>query len=109
VGRYHANRAPGLDSLDKHGQAAGNAQAQNRESVRHAYIRKAASMLFSRPHVAYERVHDIKRRNLASVAELKKSFFAEIGKVENDADVPAHPCISFLNHPPMFSSGGNNA
>jgi hypothetical protein len=32
--------------------------------------------------VAYEKSRNI-RQNMASVAELKKSFFAEIGKVEN--------------------------
>jgi hypothetical protein len=32
--------------------------------------------------VAYEKSRNI-RRNMASVAELKKSFFAEIDKVEN--------------------------
>ena len=39
-------------------------------------------MLFSRHKVAYERKRKI-MRNVASVAELKKSFFAEIDKVEN--------------------------
>ena len=39
-------------------------------------------MLFWRSKVAYERSPSIKRR-MASVAELKKSFSAEIDKVEN--------------------------
>jgi hypothetical protein len=38
-------------------------------------------MLFWRYKVAYERSPNIKR-NVASVAELKKSFFAEIDKIE---------------------------
>ena len=33
VGGYHANRAPGLDSLDKLSQATGNAPAPDRESM----------------------------------------------------------------------------
>ena len=41
-------------------------------------------MLFSRYKVAYEKKRKI-MRNMASVAELKKSFFAEIDKVENEA------------------------
>ena len=36
--------------------------------------------------MAYERSRNI-RRNMASVAELKKSFFAEIDKVENREDL----------------------
>ena len=39
-------------------------------------------MLFSRYKVAYEKKRKI-MRNVASIAELKKSFFAEIDKVEN--------------------------
>jgi len=39
-------------------------------------------MLFSRHKVAYERKRKI-MRNVASVAELTKSFFAEIDKVED--------------------------
>ena len=39
-------------------------------------------MLFSRYQVAYEKRRKI-MRNVASVAELTKSFFAEIDKVEN--------------------------
>ena len=39
-------------------------------------------MLFSRYKVAYEKKRKI-MRNVASVAELTKSFFAEIDKVEN--------------------------
>jgi Aminoacyl tRNA synthetase class II, N-terminal domain len=86
VGGYHTNRAPGLDSLDKLSQATGNAQAPDRESLRHACIWKATSMLFWRYKVAYEKSRNI-RRNMASVAELKKSFFAEIDKVENREDL----------------------
>ncbi len=41
-------------------------------------------MLFSRYKVAYEKKRKI-MRNVASVAELKKSFFAEI--VENSEDL----------------------
>jgi len=85
VGGYHPNRAPGLDSLDKRSQATGNAQEPDRESLRHACIWKATSMLFWRYKVAYEKSRNI-RRNMASVAELKKSFFAEIDKVENRED-----------------------
>jgi hypothetical protein len=81
VGGYHTNRAPGLDSLDKLSQATGNTQAPDRESLRHACIWKAASMLFWRYKVAYERSRNI-RRNMAPVAEPKKSFFAEIDKVD---------------------------
>jgi hypothetical protein len=36
--------------------------------------------------VAYEKSRNI-RRNMASVAELKKSFFAEFDKVENREDL----------------------
>ena len=43
-------------------------------------------MLFWRYKMAYERSRNI-RRNMASVAELKKSFFAEIDKVENREDL----------------------
>ena len=39
-------------------------------------------MLFSRYKVAYEKKRNI-IRNVASVAELTKSFYAEIDKVEN--------------------------
>ena len=39
-------------------------------------------MLFSRYKVAYEKKRKI-MRNVASIAELNKSFFAEIDKVEN--------------------------
>jgi Aminoacyl tRNA synthetase class II, N-terminal domain len=86
VGGYHTNRASGLDSLDKLSQATGNAQAPDRESLRHACIWKATSMLFWRYKVAYEKSRKI-RLNMASVAELKESFFAEIGKVENHEDL----------------------
>jgi hypothetical protein len=64
-----------------HGQAAGNAQTPDRECLRHAGIRKAASMLFSRYKVAYERSCNI-GRNKASDAKLKKSSIAEIDKIE---------------------------
>ena len=43
-------------------------------------------MLFSRYKVAYERKRNI-MRNVASVAQLKRSFFAGIGKVENREDL----------------------
>jgi hypothetical protein len=86
VGGYHTDRAPGLDSLDKFSQATENAYAPNRESLRHACIWKATSMLFWRYKVAYERSRDI-RPNMASVAELKGAFFAEIDKVENREDL----------------------
>jgi uncharacterized protein DUF1905 len=75
------NCAPGLDSLDKLSQATGNAQAPDRGSLRHACIWRATSMLFWRYKLAYEKSRNI-RRNMASVAELKKSFFAGIDKVE---------------------------
>jgi hypothetical protein len=86
VGGYHTNRAPGLDPLDKLSQATPNARAPDRESLRHACIWKATSMLFWRHKVAYERSPDI-RRNMASVAELNKSFFADIDKLENREDL----------------------
>jgi hypothetical protein len=38
-------------------------------------------MLFSRHKVAYEKSRNI-RRNMISFAELKKTFFAEIDKIE---------------------------
>src|SRR6202035_2962370 len=78
--------APGVDLLDKLSQATGNAQAPNRESVRHACLWKATIMLFSRYKVAYEKKRKI-MRNVASVAELTRSFFAEIDKVENPKSV----------------------
>jgi hypothetical protein len=43
-------------------------------------------MLFSRCKVAYERKREI-MRNVASVAELKKSFFSGIDKVETREDL----------------------
>ncbi|SRR5258708_6878119 len=43
-------------------------------------------MLFSRYKVAYERKRQI-MRNVASVAELKKSFFAAIDQAENREDL----------------------
>jgi hypothetical protein len=82
VGGHHTDGAPGLDFLDKLSQATGNAQAPDRESVRHACLWKATIMLFSRYKVAYEKKRKI-MRNVASVAELTKSFFAEINKVED--------------------------
>jgi hypothetical protein len=79
---HHTNGAPGLDFLDKLSQATGNAQAPDRESLRHACLWKATIMLFSRYKVAYEKKRKI-MRNVVSAAELTKSFFAEIDKVEN--------------------------
>jgi hypothetical protein len=70
VGAYHTDGAPGLDFLDKHSQATGNAQAPDRESLRHACVGKATIMLFSRHKVAYERKREI-MRNVASIAEPK--------------------------------------
>jgi hypothetical protein len=86
VGGHHTNGAPGLDFLDKLSQATRNAQAPDRESVRHACLWKATIMLFSRYKVAYEKRRKI-MRNVASVAELKKSFFAGIDKVETREDL----------------------
>jgi len=43
-------------------------------------------MLFSRYKVAYERKRKI-MRNVASIAELKRSFFPGIDKVENREDL----------------------
>jgi len=77
---YHIDGAPELDSLDQLSQTAGNAPAQDRECLRHACIWKEASLLFWRSKVAYERSPGIERR-MASAAELKKSFFVEIDKV----------------------------
>jgi hypothetical protein len=82
VGGHHTHGAPGLDFLDKLSQATGNAQAPDRESVRHACFWKATIMLFSRHKVAYEKRRKI-MRNVAPVAELTKSFFAEIDKVKD--------------------------
>jgi hypothetical protein len=79
VGGHHTNGAPGLDFLDKRSQATGNAEAPDRESVRHAGLWKATIMLFSRYKVAYEKKRKI-MRNVASVTELTKAFFAEIDK-----------------------------
>jgi hypothetical protein len=76
VGGHHTNGAPGLDFLDKLSQATGNAQAPDRESVRHACLWKATIMLFSRCKVANEKKRKI-MRNVASVTGVKKSFFAE--------------------------------
>ena len=77
VGGHHTNGAPRLDFLDKLSQATGNAQAPNRESVRHACVWKATIMLFSRHKVADEKERKIVR-NVASVGELKESYFAKI-------------------------------
>jgi hypothetical protein len=68
VGGHHAIGAPGLDFLDKLSQAIGNAQAPDRESVRHACLWKATIMLFSRYKVADEKKRKIVR-NVGSVAE----------------------------------------
>jgi len=86
VGGHHTNGAPGLDFLDKLSQATGNAQTPDRESLRHACIWKATIMLFSWYKVAYEKSRNI-MRNMASVAELKKSSFAKINKVVNREDL----------------------
>ena len=74
VGGDYAAGAPGLDFLDNFSQATGNAPAPDRESVRHACLWKATIMLFSRYKVAYEKKRKI-MRNVASIAELTKSFF----------------------------------
>jgi hypothetical protein len=74
VGGHHTNGAPGLDFFDKLSQATGNAQAPDRENVRHACLWKATIMLLSRYKVAYEKKRKI-MRNVAPVAELIKSFF----------------------------------
>jgi len=79
VGGHHTNGAPRLDFLDKLSQATGNAQAPDREFVRHACLWKATIMLFSRYKVAYEKKCRI-MRNVASFADLKESYSAEIDK-----------------------------
>jgi hypothetical protein len=79
VGGHYTNGAPGLDFLDKLSQATGNAQAPDRESVRHACLWEATIVLFSRCKVAYEKKRKI-MRNVASVAELKESYFVEVDK-----------------------------
>jgi len=79
VGGHHTNGAPGLDFLDNLSQATGNAQAPDRESVRHACLWKTTIMLFSRYKVDYEKKSKI-MRNVASLAELQESYFAEIDK-----------------------------
>jgi hypothetical protein len=79
LGGHHTNGAPGLDFLHMLSQTTGNAQAPDRESVRHACLRETTIMLFSRNKVAYGKKRKI-MRNVASVAELKKSHFAEIDK-----------------------------
>jgi hypothetical protein len=76
VGGHHTHGAAGLDFLDQFGQATGNAQAPDRESVRHACLRKATIVLFSRHKVAYEGKCRIVR-NVASVGERTKSCFGE--------------------------------
>ena len=62
-------------------EATGNAQAADRESVRHACLREAAIVLFSRYKVDDEKKRKI-MRDVASFGELTKSFFAAIDKVE---------------------------
>ncbi len=52
-------------------------------------------MLFPRYKVAYEKKRKI-LRNVASVAELTKSFFAEIDKVENREDLEKLRVNGFL-------------
>jgi len=79
VGGHHTNGAAGLDFLDKLSQATGNAPAPDRESVRHACLWKATTMLFPGYKVAYERKRKI-MQNVGSVAELKESYFVEIDK-----------------------------
>jgi hypothetical protein len=79
VGGHHTNGAPGLDFLDKLSQATGNPLAPDREGVRHACLWKATIVLFSRHKVAYEKKRKI-MRNVASLAELIKSFVVEIHK-----------------------------
>jgi hypothetical protein len=96
VGGYHTNRAPGLDSLDKLSQATGNAQAPDRESLRHAGIWKATSVLFWGSQLAYEGLRN-GRRKVASIAELKKSLFAEIDKVEYREDLEKLR-VKYLGH-----------
>jgi hypothetical protein len=86
VGGHHTNGAPGLDFLDQLSQATGNAQAPDRESVRHACLWKTTIVLFSGNTVAYEKRRKI-MRNVASFGELNKSFFAESYKVENRKDL----------------------
>jgi hypothetical protein len=82
VGGDHTPGAPRLDFLDQHGQATRDAPAPDRESVRHACLWKATIVLFPGHQVAYERQRKI-MRNVASFAELRKSFFAEIDKKED--------------------------
>ena len=96
VGGHHTDGAAGLDFLDKLSQATGNAQAPDRESVRHACLWKATIMLFSRYKVDYEKKRKI-MRNVASIAELTKSFFAEIDKVENREDLEKLR-VKYLGH-----------
>jgi hypothetical protein len=72
VGGHHINGAPRLGFLDLLSQATGNAQAPDRESVRHACLWKTTLMLFPRNTVAYGEKRKI-MRNVASVAELKDS------------------------------------
>jgi hypothetical protein len=86
VDGYHTTGAPGLDFLDQHSQATGNAQAPNRESVRYACLWKATIMLFSWYQMADEKKRNI-MRNVASLADLRKSFFAGIDKVEHREDL----------------------
>jgi hypothetical protein len=79
VGGHHTNGAPGLDFLDMLSQATGNAQSPDRESLRHAGLWKATTVLFPRHKVAHEEERKI-MRNVASAAKLKRSSFAEIDK-----------------------------
>lgn len=82
---YHTDSPPGLDFLGKHSQATGNAQTSDRESLRYAGLWKATIMLFSGYQVAYGKKRKI-MRDVASVADLRKSFIAKIDKVENRED-----------------------
>jgi hypothetical protein len=68
----------------------------DRESLRHAGIWKATSVLFWRSQLAYEGFRN-GRRKVASIAELKKSFFAEIDKVENREDLEKLR-VKYLGH-----------
>jgi hypothetical protein len=88
VGGHHTIGAAGLDILDKLSQGTGNAQTADRESVRHACLWKATIVLFTRYQVDYEGKREI-MRNVASVAELTGSCFAEINEVGVCAVAPA--------------------
>jgi hypothetical protein len=86
LGGHHTIGTSGLGFLDKLSKTTGNAQAPDRESMRHACLWKETIMLFSWHKVANEKKRKIVRY-VASVARLKKSFFAEINKVEARKDL----------------------